>query len=228
MSSNTALPPVLDILRQATPHPDYEWSLENGIAYEAFGLKDHRKLSQVKDRHPQELLEGQHWYRHERRIYWTKRGLIRAAMFIETDRAQEVRDEAERLVFESVENRSSAEPLSTPVLATSPAIESPAVLAQLGRVLGDHAFSQYAAQQVQGHAMQRVQERSAALPQQLETPEDVQALQGALNFEEVIDTVGKSLASYLGLETITGLPESLGRAVALEPQSNIPTQMVEA
>jgi hypothetical protein len=91
------------ILRQAMPDDTHEWLLPTSLVASGYGVSESSIRSQ-KSRHSDELLEGIHWIKIPVnnglfKIMWTRRGVIRLGLFIESTRGRMFRDYVETLVL---------------------------------------------------------------------------------------------------------------------------------
>ncbi len=85
---------------------EFEFLMENLDVAQGYGVSI-QALSNTKSRHSDELIENKHFLFMEsdtnggkqRKLFWTKRGVIRLGFFIKSERAKKFRDWAEDLVI---------------------------------------------------------------------------------------------------------------------------------
>jgi len=90
-------------LKEDTTH---EFLLTNKEVAQGYDVKINQ-LTQARNNHQDELIEGKHWLKLEvatkggkqKVIHWTKRGIIRLGFFIKSQRAKKFRDFIEDLVI---------------------------------------------------------------------------------------------------------------------------------
>jgi prophage antirepressor-like protein len=87
---------------------DFEFILSNSETAKGYGVEIN-SLSKTKSRNSSELIEGKHFlYKQvqtaggkQKKIFWTKRGIVRLGFFIKSDRAKRFRDWVEDLILNS-------------------------------------------------------------------------------------------------------------------------------
>ena len=98
-------------LAQAIPHKLGGWILSTKLVAEGYGCQTATIRGHKKD-HADELKENEHWFKNEQgHTLWTKRGVTRLGMFVQTPQGKLFRDHAEQLVMDSgcVGNRYAGE-----------------------------------------------------------------------------------------------------------------------
>lgn len=94
------------ILKRAIDLPDLQdWALPTALVAAGFGCTA-EAIRSHKSRKNSELIEGKHWLKrldtdNIKRIYWSKRGIIRLGFLIESPRAKAFRDAAEDFFLRS-------------------------------------------------------------------------------------------------------------------------------
>jgi len=90
---------------------NYEFLISNFDTAQGYNISE-TTLRRHKTNHSDELIENKHFLFLEvetkggkqRKLFWTKRGIIRLGFFIKSERAKKFRDWAEDLVLEKIEN----------------------------------------------------------------------------------------------------------------------------
>lgn len=94
------------ILKQASTIPELQdWALPTALVAAGFGCSA-EAIRSHKSRKNSELVEGKHWLKrldtdNIKRIYWSKRGVIRLGFLIESPRAKAFRDAAEDFIVQA-------------------------------------------------------------------------------------------------------------------------------
>jgi phage antirepressor YoqD-like protein len=128
----TTLPSII-IDGDALPvqaHPTLEWLMTTACVARGYSVTA-RTLRGHRDEHPDELLEGKHWFRpaelvrmsqkgefppfdtdglRQDTVLWSKRGVIRLGFFIRSDRAKRFRDAAEDLIVREAAQAAAGAP----------------------------------------------------------------------------------------------------------------------
>jgi len=90
------------ILSKAQPDQHHHWMLKTADVAEGFGITP-ETVRAHKSNHKDELLENHHWFNSQAGTLWSRAGVIRLGMFINSDRAKKFRDAAERYLMGAVE-----------------------------------------------------------------------------------------------------------------------------
>lgn len=91
------------ILNEAQPDPNHSWMLPTKYVAEGFGVSP-ETIRAHKSNHKDELAEGHHWLQTHAGTLWSKAGVIRLGMFINSDRAKRFRDAAETYLVSAMES----------------------------------------------------------------------------------------------------------------------------
>ena len=99
------------IISQTIPDDAHDWLLPTSLVAAGYGVSESSIRSQ-KSRHSDELLSGIHWIKVPVsnglfKILWTRRGVIRLGLFIESTRGRMFRDYVETVVLSHWHNRNS-------------------------------------------------------------------------------------------------------------------------
>ncbi|EJF07247.1 hypothetical protein ThvES_00006370 [Thiovulum sp. ES] len=93
---------------------NYEYLIPNSDVAKGYGVQE-KSLLRTRTRHQDELTENKHFVflnietngGMQRKLFWTKRGVIRLGFFIKSERAKKFRDWAEDLILQKFENVST-------------------------------------------------------------------------------------------------------------------------
>jgi len=119
---------------QVIPSALHEYVMTTEQVGLGYGVSE-SNIREHKHKRPTELLEGKHWVvsisdtpgGQQKKIFWTKRGVVRLGFFIRSERAKRFRDLAEDLVLGAIS------PTSAP--AQSPLSSGPASQLALSRLM---------------------------------------------------------------------------------------------
>jgi prophage antirepressor-like protein len=100
-----------DVKIEIEENIDYEYLISNSDVAKGYGIQE-KSLLRTRTRHQDELIENKHFVflnietngGMQRKIFWTKRGVVRLGFFIKSERAKKFRDWAEDLILQKVEN----------------------------------------------------------------------------------------------------------------------------
>lgn len=91
---------TLAILENATIDPKHEWTLPTRLVAEGYGVSP-EVIRSHKANHSDELFKDRHFITIGKNCRWTKAGVIRLGMFIQSPEAIEFRDAAEKHLLNS-------------------------------------------------------------------------------------------------------------------------------
>ena len=109
-----------EILSQAKPHGELDWTLSNTLTALGFGVSD-AALRMQKQRRNDELVEGKHWIKNGRSLEWSRRGIVRLGFALEGERPKLFRDACENYLIEGLATTTTTtvEPIALEPIVTT-------------------------------------------------------------------------------------------------------------
>jgi hypothetical protein len=109
-----------DNIIELYPNKDHEFVMDSDQVSKGFDCSKSTIWNHRKE-HSDELKEGKHFYYstlrntearnlQTKKLFWTKRGIIRLGFFIRSERAKQFRDWAEDLILDHMEQKTNPEP----------------------------------------------------------------------------------------------------------------------